>query len=124
GFERGYFAFLGDPFGGEVTTGNLSQTIRDAATDAPEANTSVLLLVGFAGLLMREWRALRSRRSILSKFIRRFDNTPSMVSSTMAPPQPCSISQFLPTEKYAKPAKRYHGDRSMANEAIPQADME
>jgi hypothetical protein len=67
GFERGYFAFLGDPFGGEVTTGNLTQTIvvsTDASTDAPEANTSALLLLGFAGLLMRHWRTRRSRRSI------------------------------------------------------------
>ncbi len=29
GFERGYFAFLGDPFGGEVTSGNLRQTTVD-----------------------------------------------------------------------------------------------
>ena len=54
GFERGYFAFLGDPFGGGVTTGNLSETIAvpTAATDAPEANTSALLLLGLAGLLV------------------------------------------------------------------------
>jgi hypothetical protein len=58
GFERGYFAFLGDPFGGEVTTGNLSETIGAAtdATDAPEAGTSALILLGFAGMLMRHWR--------------------------------------------------------------------
>jgi hypothetical protein len=63
GFERGYYAFLGDPFGGEVTTGNLRQTIV-VSSDAPEANTSALLLLGFAGLLMRHWRNVRSRRSI------------------------------------------------------------
>ena len=37
----------------------MSQTIgvsSDASTDAPEANTSALLLLGFAGLLMRHWR--------------------------------------------------------------------
>ena len=63
GFERGYYAFLGDPFGGEVITGNLSETIG-ASADAPEANTSALMLLGFAGLLMWHWRTRRSRRSI------------------------------------------------------------
>jgi hypothetical protein len=59
GFERGYFAFLGDPFGAEVVTGNLVETIT-ASTDAPEANTSALMLLGLAGLLLRRWRnALR-----------------------------------------------------------------
>jgi hypothetical protein len=59
GFERGYYAFLGDPFGGEVSTGNLSETIG-ASTDAPEANTSALILLGLAGLLVRHWRSVRS----------------------------------------------------------------
>ena len=27
GFERGYYAFVGDPFGGEAVTGNLRETI-------------------------------------------------------------------------------------------------
>ena len=59
GFERGYFAFVGDPFGEDVITGNLIETLDasgDAATDAPEANTSALLLLGLAGLLMRHLR--------------------------------------------------------------------
>ena len=51
GFERGYFAFLGDPFGAEVVTGNLSETIV-ASSEAPEANTSALILLGFAGILI------------------------------------------------------------------------
>ena len=55
GFERGYYAFLGDPFGAEVTTGNLSETIG-VSSDTPEANTSALILLGFAGLLVRHWR--------------------------------------------------------------------
>lgn len=55
GFERGYYAFLGDPFGGEVVTDNLRETIGAAFTGAPEMNTSALLLLGFAGLLMRHW---------------------------------------------------------------------
>lgn len=48
GFERGYFAFLGDPFGADVVTGNLVETI----TAVPEASTSALILLGFAGLLI------------------------------------------------------------------------
>jgi hypothetical protein len=49
GFEHGYFAFLGDPFGGEPISDNLSVTITPA--DVPEASTCWLMLSGFAGLL-------------------------------------------------------------------------
>lgn len=63
GFERGYYAFVGDPFGGEAVTGNLRETISSASTDAPEANTSALILLGVAGLLMRNWRKARTFRS-------------------------------------------------------------
>jgi hypothetical protein len=59
GFERGYFAFLGDPFGAEVVTGNLVETISPAA-EVPEANTSALVMLGITGLLLRRWRSLRS----------------------------------------------------------------
>jgi hypothetical protein len=62
GFERGYFAFLGDPFGGEPVTGNLTETLV-TATDAPEANTCALILPGFAALLLRHWRKAGSVRS-------------------------------------------------------------
>lgn len=60
GFERGYFAFLGDPFGGEVISDNLSFTATpvDAAA-TPEASTCLLMLSGFAGVLA--W-GRRSRR--------------------------------------------------------------
>jgi hypothetical protein len=58
GFERGYYAFIGDPFGGEVVTGNLVQTIG-ASAEAPEPVTSALILLGFAGLLVRHWRNVR-----------------------------------------------------------------
>src|SRR5262249_4925307 len=34
GFERGYFAFLGDPFGGEPISDNLSVTITPVSTGA------------------------------------------------------------------------------------------
>ena len=63
GFERGYYAFLGDPFGGEVVAGNLRETVGVASTEAPEANTSALILLGFAGLLRRHWRNAGSIRS-------------------------------------------------------------
>ena len=67
GFERGYYAFLGDPFGGELVTGNLRETISAASTDAPEANTSALIVLGSAGLLMRQWRKAGPFRSGLRR---------------------------------------------------------
>jgi hypothetical protein len=48
GFERGYDAFLGDPFGVDVVTNNLSVTVSLA--DAPEASTYWLLLLGLASV--------------------------------------------------------------------------
>jgi hypothetical protein len=56
GFERGYFAFVGDPFGENVTTGNLTETIVTSA--APEMSTSSLLVLGVAGMLL--WRCRRT----------------------------------------------------------------
>jgi len=53
GFERGYFAFVGDPFGGDVISGNLKETIVSSAT--PEASTFSLILLGLAGLLLWRW---------------------------------------------------------------------
>ena len=47
GFERGYYAFSGDPFGAEVVTGDLRETVGAASTEVPEANTSTLILLGF-----------------------------------------------------------------------------
>jgi hypothetical protein len=65
GFERGYFAFLGDPFGSDVGAGNLTETIGDVTGNltqtiesraaVPEASSSALMLVGLAGLLLI-WR--------------------------------------------------------------------
>jgi hypothetical protein len=74
GFERGYFAFLGDPFGGEPTSGNLREITSASAsgnpieiiggsTAAPEASTSALVLLGFAGLLLQHWRKSRPRQA-------------------------------------------------------------
>jgi len=52
GFERGYDAFLGDPFGVDIVADNLGVTV--ALADVPEAGTPSLMLVGLAGLLW--WR--------------------------------------------------------------------
>ena len=62
GFERGYFAFLGDPFGEDVVAGNLAERIGDVTGNltetienrfaAPESSSSTLMLLGFAGLLL------------------------------------------------------------------------
>jgi hypothetical protein len=58
GFEQGSFAFLGDPFGGEVISDNLSVTVTPVTpvtpADAPEASTCLLMLSGLAGVFA--WR--------------------------------------------------------------------
>lgn len=55
GFERGYDAFLGDPFGFDTVTGNLGVTVTLADSQAaPEASTCCLMLLGIAGLFA--WR--------------------------------------------------------------------
>jgi hypothetical protein len=55
GFEHGYDAFLGDPFGAQIVADNLSVsvTLADSAA-APEAGTCALMLLGLTGLLV--WR--------------------------------------------------------------------
>jgi hypothetical protein len=65
GFERGYDAFLGDPFGGDVITDNLSVTV--APTGVPEVRTSSFMLLGLAGLFVRRWHTVRSIRSRLGQ---------------------------------------------------------
>lgn len=57
GFERGYDAFLGDPFGADAVTNNLSVTVRPASA-VPEPSTWTLLLSGLAGFF---WRRRRTR---------------------------------------------------------------
>jgi hypothetical protein len=54
GFERGYDAFLGDPFGVDIVSDNLAVTVALANPDVPEASTSALVLCGLAGCLL--WR--------------------------------------------------------------------
>jgi hypothetical protein len=61
GFERGYFAFLGDPFGVDVIGDNLTATVTPVTdADAPEASTCLLMVSGLAGMVA--WRR-RTRRS-------------------------------------------------------------
>jgi hypothetical protein len=57
GFERGYDAFLGDPFGAEVITDNLTFTIT--AESVPEASTSSLMLLGLAVLFVWRFHGVR-----------------------------------------------------------------
>jgi hypothetical protein len=62
GFERGYDAFLGDPFGVNVVSGNLGVTVTLADSQAtPEASTCWLLLFGIAGLFAWRRQAQRPR---------------------------------------------------------------
>jgi len=66
GFERGYDAFLGDPFGVDTVTDNLSVTVSLAdspAATTPEPGTWPLLLTVLAGMVLGRRRAQRSRRS-------------------------------------------------------------
>ena len=57
GFERGYDARLGDPFGVDVVGNNLSVTVSLA--DVPEARTSILMLLGLAVLFVGQAVSLR-----------------------------------------------------------------
>ena len=60
GFERGYDAFLGDPFGVDTVGGNLGVTVSLAdAAPVPEPGTFALLLSGLAALAA--WRRRFSR---------------------------------------------------------------
>jgi hypothetical protein len=61
GFERGYDAFVGDPFGVDVVNGNLGVTVSLADTEAPEASTCWLMLFGIAGLFACTGRRRRLR---------------------------------------------------------------
>jgi len=52
GFEHGYDAFLGDPFGAEIVGDNLGVTVglADAPAGVPEPGTFALLMLGLVGL--------------------------------------------------------------------------
>jgi len=65
GFERGYDAFLGDPFGVDVVTDNLNVTVSLAGpvgTDVPEPSTSAMMLLGLAALAFWRWRSVTQSR--------------------------------------------------------------
>jgi len=64
GFERGYDAFLGDPFGASAVANNLAVTVSlaSSAADTPETSTWSLMLLGLAGVLVAHTR--RSRRCV------------------------------------------------------------
>ncbi|HWB86353.1 MAG TPA: PEP-CTERM sorting domain-containing protein [Bryobacteraceae bacterium] len=61
GFERGYLAFLGDPFGVDVVSDNLGVTVDLADVDVPEPSVSGITMLGLAALAL--WRK-RARRSV------------------------------------------------------------
>jgi PEP-CTERM motif len=59
GFERGYDAFIGDPFGLNVVTDNLSVTVALAGApgaSVPEPSTWVLLIAGFGSIVGLAYR--------------------------------------------------------------------
>ena len=67
GFERGYDAFLGDPFGVDVITDSLTVTFAPASV--PELSTSLLMLLGLAGLFV--WCRHKALREDLTRVIPR-----------------------------------------------------
>jgi hypothetical protein len=56
GGEQGYMAFLGDPFGLDVTSGNLILS----TTSVPEPATWMLIVIGLGGII-----GLAGRRTAL-----------------------------------------------------------
>lgn len=59
GFERGYGAFLGDPFGVDVVTNNLGVTVTPLSANVPEPRGFGFAVLGIAGLGL--WRKGRVR---------------------------------------------------------------
>jgi len=101
GFERGYFAFLGDPFGGEVFSDSLRETIVPSDTTVPEPSTSSLLLLGVAGLLVWRWRTVRSLRSLLSRGRPKHSTYPllSVISKALSPSLVLANSRCMGTSR-------------------------
>jgi len=58
-FERGYDAFLGDPFGVDTVTGNLGVTVSLAGVPEPSAYAVMLLGFGGIGAWLRSGRRAR-----------------------------------------------------------------
>ena len=68
GFERAYDAFIGDPFGADVVTGNLILSATPASdTTVPEPASWILLIVGFGGVVALAHR--RATRQPLSAMV-------------------------------------------------------
>jgi hypothetical protein len=61
GFEQGYDAFLGDPFGVDVVADNLRVTV--ALADTPEPGMGALMMLGVSGLLVWCRRAVGHQNS-------------------------------------------------------------
>jgi hypothetical protein len=59
GFEHGYDAFLGDPFGAEIVGDNLGVAV--ALSSVPEPGAFALTIIGLAALLARRKRAIGTR---------------------------------------------------------------
>jgi hypothetical protein len=67
GFEHGYDAFLGDPFGAEIVGDNLRTTVAlAAAAEVPEPGTFGLILFEGVALLLWRKRIFRVKRPSLS----------------------------------------------------------
>ena len=65
GFEHGYDAFVGDPFGVNGITDNLGVTVTLAdAQAAPEVSTGLLIVLGLACVLVARRRSVRARGSV------------------------------------------------------------
>jgi PEP-CTERM motif len=60
GFERGYDAFLGDPFGVDVVGGNLGVSVSLADSSVPEPGTFWIGLLGVAGVCVSRRQTRRS----------------------------------------------------------------
>jgi hypothetical protein len=67
GAEQGFVAFLGDPFGVDVITGNLFPTIETLpVAGVPEPSTWAMMVLGFAGLAFAGWRRAAKRGAALA----------------------------------------------------------
>ena len=67
GGEHGFVAFLGDPFGADVISGNLVPTIEALPTaGVPEPSTWAMMVLGFAGLAFAGWRRAAKRGAALA----------------------------------------------------------
>jgi hypothetical protein len=65
GGEQGFVAFLGDPFGLDVISGNLVPAIEALpAAGVPEPSTWAMMVLGFVGLAFAGWRRAAKREAL------------------------------------------------------------